>query len=367
VEKIRIAIAGVGNCTSSLVQGLEYYRDKRPEDAIGLMHWEIGGYRPFDIEVVAAFDVDVRKVGKDVNEAIFEPPNCTTVFCENLPKAKVPVQMGRILDGIADHMEQYPDGRTFLRADAAEATREEVVLALKQARAEVLLNYLPVGSEQAARFYAECALDAGVALVNCIPVFIASDPDFARRFEEKGLPIIGDDIKAQLGATITHRMLTDLFHKRGVKLERTYQLNTGGNTDFLNMLNRDRLASKKESKTEAVQSVASYRIADENIHVGPSDYVAWQNDNKVCFLRMEGKLFGDVPMNLELRLSVEDSPNSAGVSIDAIRCAKLALDRGAAGPLISPSSYFMKHPPEQFTDDEAHARTADFIAGRRVV
>jgi myo-inositol-1-phosphate synthase len=367
VEKIRIAIAGVGNCTSSLVQGLEYYRDKRPEDAIGLMHWEIGGYRPFDIEVVAAFDVDVRKVGKDVNEAIFEPPNCTTVFCENLPKAKVPVQMGRILDGIADHMEQYPDGRTFLRADAAEATREEVVLALKQARAEVLLNYLPVGSEKAARFYAECALDAGVALVNCIPVFIASDPDFARRFEEKGLPIIGDDIKAQLGATITHRMLTDLFHKRGVKLERTYQLNTGGNTDFLNMLNRERLASKKESKTEAVQSVASHRIADENIHVGPSDYVAWQNDNKVCFLRMEGKLFGGVPMNLELRLSVEDSPNSAGVSIDAIRCAKLALDRGVGGPLISPSSYFMKHPPEQFTDDEAHVRTEDFIAGRRVV
>jgi len=367
VEKIRIAIAGMGNCASSLVQGLEYYRDKKPEDAIGLMHWEIGGYRPFDIEVVAAFDIDERKVGKDVNEAIFELPNCTTVFCEKLPKAEVQVQMGRVLDGVAEHMEQHPDQRTFLPSDAPEATREEIVLTLKQSRAEVLINYLPVGSEEAARFYADCALEAGVALVNCIPVFIASDPEFAQRFADKGLPIVGDDIKAQLGATITHRVLTDLFHKRGVKLERTYQLNTGGNTDFLNMLNRNRLASKKESKTEAVQSVAAARIDDENIHVGPSDYVAWQNDNKICFLRMEGKLFGDVPMNIELRLSVEDSPNSAGVSIDAIRCAKLALDKGVGGPLLSPSSYFMKHPPEQYTDDEAYRRTEDFIAGRRDV
>jgi myo-inositol-1-phosphate synthase len=277
----------------------------------------------------------------------------------------VPVQMGRILDGVADHMSQHPDGRTFLPSDASEATREEVIHALEQSRAEVLLNYLPVGSEKAARFYAECALEAGVALVNCIPVFIASDPEFAARFAEKGLPIVGDDIKAQLGATITHRMLTDLFRKRGVKLERTYQLNTGGNTDFLNMLNRDRLASKKESKTEAVQSVAGQRLADDDIHVGPSDYVAWQNDNKVCFLRMEGSLFGDVPMHLELRLSVEDSPNSAGVSIDAIRCAKLALERGVGGPLVSPSAYFMKHPPEQLTDDEAHTRTEEFISGQR--
>ncbi|MBW1886699.1 MAG: inositol-3-phosphate synthase, partial [Deltaproteobacteria bacterium] len=336
MEKIRIAIVGVGNCASSLIQGLEFYRDKRPEDATGLMHWEIGGYRPGDIEVVAAFDIDVRKVGKDVNEAIFEPPNCTTVFCGDLPKTKVPVQMGRTLDGVAEHMELQPDARTFLPSDTQDATREEIVLALQQSGAEVLVNYLPVGSERAARFYAECALEAGVALVNCIPVFIASDPDFAARFEQKGLPMIGDDIKAQLGATITHRTLVDLFRKRGVKLERTYQLNTGGNTDFLNMLNRERLASKKESKTEAVQSVAGERIADENIHVGPSDYVAWQNDNKVCFLRMEGTLFGGVPMNLELRLSVEDSPNSAGVSIDAIRCAKLALELGVGGPLLSP-------------------------------
>jgi myo-inositol-1-phosphate synthase len=350
-----------------LVQGIAYYRGKSRHDAIGLMHWEIGGYRPQDIEVVAAFDIDVRKVGKDVSEAIFEPPNCTTVFCGDLPKVGVRVQMGCILDGVADHMKDHPEPRTFLPSDEREPTREAIVFALRQSEADVLLNYLPVGSEQAARFYAECALEADVALVNCIPVFIASDPAFAKRFAERGLPIIGDDIKAQLGATITHRVLTDLFHKRGVKLERTYQLNTGGNTDFLNMLNRSRLASKKESKTEAVQSVAGHRIPDENIHVGPSDYVAWQNDNKVCFLRMEGKLFGDVPMNLELRLSVEDSPNSAGVSIDAIRCAKLALDRGVGGPLISPSSYFMKHPPEQFTDDEAHTRTEDFIAGRRDV
>jgi myo-inositol-1-phosphate synthase len=240
-----------------------------------------------------------------------------------------------------------------------------VVLALRQSGAEVLLNYLPVGSEQAARFYAECALEAGVALVNCMPVFIASDPEFAARFEQRGIPIIGDDIKAQLGATITHRMLTDLFRKRGVKLEHTYQLNTGGNTDFLNMLNRSRLASKKVSKTEAVQSVAAERIADEDIHVGPSDYVAWQNDNKVCFLRMEGRLFGDIPMNLELRLSVEDSPNSAGVAIDAIRCAKLARQRGLGGAVQAASAYFMKHPPVQFTDPEAYEMLEEFITGER--
>jgi myo-inositol-1-phosphate synthase len=365
MDPIKIAIVGVGNCASSLVQGIEYYRGKSPEDAIGLMHWEIGGWRPQDIEVVAAFDVDVRKVGKDVAEAIFQPPNCTSVFCGDLPKTRVPVRMGRILDGVAEHMQEHPEARTFLPSDEREATREEVVLALRQSGAEVLLNYLPVGSEQAARFYAECALEAGVALVNCMPVFIASDPEFAARFEQRGIPIIGDDIKAQLGATITHRMLTDLFSKRGVKLEHTYQLNTGGNTDFLNMLDRSRLASKKESKTEAVQSVAAERIADEDIHVGPSDYVAWQNDNKVCFLRMEGRLFGDIPMNLELRLSVEDSPNSAGVAIDAIRCAKLARQRGLGGAVQAASAYFMKHPPVQFTDPEAYEMLEEFIAGER--
>jgi myo-inositol-1-phosphate synthase len=363
--KIKIAIVGVGNCASSLVQGLEYYAGKRPEEAIGLMNWELGGYLPSDIEVVAAFDVDVRKVGKDISEAILESPNSTTVFCPNIPKTGVRVRMGCILDGIASHMGNYAEDRTFLPSDEQEATREEVAEILAESGADVLINYLPVGSEQAARFYAECALEAGVALVNCMPVFIVSDPEFAKRFEARGLPVVGDDIKAQLGATITHRMLTDLFAKRGVKLERTYQLNTGGNTDFLNMLNRDRLASKKKSKTEAVQSVAANRMADEDIHIGPSDYVPWQNDNKVCFIRMEGKLFGDVPMNLELRLSVEDSPNSAGVSIDAIRCAKLALDRGTGGILHSPSSYFMKHPPRQVTDDEAYGHMQEFIAGVR--
>jgi myo-inositol-1-phosphate synthase len=366
MDKIKIAIVGVGNCASSLVQGLAYYQGKRPDEATGLMHWEIGGYRPFDVEVVAAFDIDVRKVGKDISEAIFEAPNCTTTFCEVLPKAGVRVRMGRILDGVAEHMHDHPDARTFLPSDEREPTREEIVLALQQTGAEVLLIYLPVGSEEAARFYAECALEAGVAVVNCIPVFIASDPAFVARFEAAGVPILGDDIKAQLGATITHRMFADLFRKRGVKLERTYQLNTGGNTDFLNMLNRHRLASKKESKTEAVQSVSADRIPDENIHVGPSDYVAWQNDNKVCFLRLEGRLFGDVPMELELRLSVEDSPNSAGVAIDAIRCAKLARERGTGGALVSPSAYFMKHPLEQFSDDEAFRMTEEFIAGERV-
>jgi len=363
--RIKLAIVGAGNCASSLVQGLEHYKGAEAEDTIGLIHFEIGGYRAADIEVVTAFDIDVRKVGKDISEAIFEAPNCTEVFCRDVPKSGVPVRMGRILDGVAAHMKDFPEDHRFEVSDEQEATREEIVAALQDSGAEVMVNYLPVGSEAAARFYAECALDAGVALVNCIPVFIASDPAFAARFEERGLPIVGDDIKAQLGATITHRMLTDLFAKRGVKLRRTYQLNTGGNTDFLNMLNRSRLASKKESKTEAVQSVAAERIADDDIHVGPSDYVAWQKDNKVCFLRMEGELFGGVPMNLELRLSVEDSPNSAGVSVDAIRCAKLALDRGIGGALISPAAFLMKHPPQQFTDDEAHRRTEDFIAGRR--
>jgi myo-inositol-1-phosphate synthase len=360
---IRIAIVGVGNCASSLVQGLSYYADKRGEDAIGLMHWEIGGFRPQDIAVVCAYDIDLRKVGKDVAEAIFEKPNCTQRFCERIPKTGVLVRMGPMLDGVSEHMQDYPDDRRFLASDQQQPTREDVIQALRDSRAEVMVNYLPVGSEQAVRFYAECALEAGVAFVNCMPVFIASDPEFAARFEARGVPIIGYDIKAQLGATITHRTLTDLFRKRGVKLERTYQLNTGGNTDFLNMLNRSRLASKKVSKTEAVQSVTAERLADENIHVGPSDYVAWQNDNKVCFLRMEGKLFGDVPMHIELRLSVEDSPNSAGVSIDAIRCAKLALDRGLGGPILAPSSYFMKHPPEQVNDDEAHRLTEAFIRG----
>ncbi len=361
MDKIKIGIVGIGNCASSLIQGMYYYRDADEKVAIGLMHWEIGGYCPFDIEVVSAFDIDKRKVGRDVAEAIFAAPNCTTVFCREIPKSGTTVHMGQILDGFSDHMLNYDDNYTFVLADEPEPSTEEIVEVLKESGTEILLNYLPVGSEKATRCYAECALKAGVAFINNIPVFIASDPDWAKRFEEKNLPIIGDDIKAQLGATITHRTLTDLFNKRGVKLERTYQLNTGGNTDFLNMLNYSRLLSKKESKTEAVQSVAGERLDDENIHIGPSDYVPWQKDNKVCFIRMEGKLFGDVPMNLELRLSVEDSPNSAGVVIDAIRCCKLALHRGQGGVLHAPSAYFMKHPPVQYADHEAYRRTEVFI------
>ncbi len=368
MRKIRVAIAGVGNCASSLIQGIHYYQGKNLQDAIGLMHWEIGGYKPGDIEVVAAFDIDKRKVGVDVHDAIFSAPNCTTVFCSDIPESGVTVQMGKILDGFSDHMKNYAEKRTFVVADEPEPSEADIIKVLKESGAEVLVNYLPVGSEDATRFYVGCACKAGVALVNNIPVFIASDPAgaWANHFKEAGLPLIGDDIKSQLGATITHRVLTDLFAKRGVRLERTYQLNTGGNTDFLNMLNHHRLASKKESKTEAVQAVTARRLDDDNIHVGPSDYVPWQNDNKVAFVRMEGKLFGDVPMNLEMRLSVEDSPNSAGVAIDMIRCIKLALDRGQNGVLEAPSAYFCKHPPIQFTDDEAFEMVEQFISDEGV-
>jgi len=365
MKKIKIAIAGIGNCSSSLVQGIHYYKDKDGRKAIGLMHWGIGGYEPSDIEVVAAFDIDRRKVGKDVSEAIFAFPNCTTVFCKDIPETGIKVQMGKILDGFAYHMKDYPVQHTFALAKEKEATREDILKTLKESGAEILLNYMPVGSEKAAKFYAQCALEAGVAFINNMPVFIASNSEWAEKFKEKNIPVIGDDIKSQLGATITHRVLTTIFKNRGVKLERTYQLNTGGNTDFLNMLDRHRLLSKKVSKTEAVQSIAGERLADEDIHIGPSDYVPWQKDNKVCFIRMEGRIFGDVPMNLELRLSVEDSPNSAGVVIDAIRCCKLALDRGQGGVLYSPAAYFMKHPPKQFTDAEAFNLTEEFIAGKR--
>jgi myo-inositol-1-phosphate synthase len=360
---INVAIVGVGNCASSLVQGLAHYQNGGANEQIGLMHWDLGGYRPIDIKVVAAWDVDRRKVGKDVGAAIFEKPNCTAIFCDHVPDSGTIVEMGRVLDGYADHMGDYPDDRTFLLSDATEPSKDDVVRRLRETETDVLLNYLPVGSQEATEFYAECALEAGVAFVNNIPVFIASNEKWAKRFEDAGVPIIGDDIKAQLGATIVHRVLTDLFHKRGVKLDRTYQLNTGGNTDFLNMSNKSRLASKKVSKTEAVQSVAEHRLDDENIHVGPSDYVAWQNDNKVCFLRMEGQLFGGVPMNIELRLSVEDSPNSAGVAIDMIRCAKVAKERGMSGPIYPAAAYFCKHPPRQITDDEAYEQLEAFIRG----
>ena len=347
MSSINVAVVGVGNCASSLVQGIAHYRPK-------------------DLRFVAAWDIDRRKVGSDLASAIFQKPNCTAVFCDHVPSTGVTVAMGRVLDGYSGHMADYPDERTFLVADAPEPSRDDVVRTLRETRADVLMNYLPVGSQEATEFYADCALEAGVAFVNNIPVFIASNPAWAKRFADAGVPILGDDIKAQLGATIVHRVLTDLFAKRGVKLDRTYQLNTGGNTDFANMTNRARLKSKKTSKTEAVQSVAERRLDDENIHVGPSDYVAWQNDNKVCFLRMEGRMFGGVPMNLELRLSVEDSPNSAGVAIDMIRCAKLAKDRGLGGPILEPSAYFCKHPPEQLTDDAAHEAVESFIRGETI-
>ena len=369
MAKIRVAIVGVGNCASSLVQGVAYYRAAN-DNAAGVMHWNIGGYEPTDLEFVLAYDVDTRKVGVDLAQAIFAKPNCTIVFSE-VPPSGVTVKMGCVLDGVADHMASMPADRSFVRSGAQEADKAAIIASLKVTRADVLINFLPVGSEDATRFYMDCALEAGVGVVNCMPVFIASDPEWEAKFKARGLPIVGDDIKAQFGATIVHRTLTNLMRQRGVRMDRTYQLNTGGNTDFLNMMDRGRLMSKKISKTEAVQSVMAERMADENIHVGPSDYVPWLNDNKLCFLRLEGALFGNVPMNIEVRLSVEDSPNSAGVVIDAIRCCKLALDRGDGGALIGPSAFFCKHPPQQFTDDEASQMVEMFIenseSGRRAV
>jgi myo-inositol-1-phosphate synthase len=363
MSKIKIAIVGLGNCASALIQGIHYYRDKTAEEAVGLMHHELGGYRPGDIEVAVAFDIDARKVGRGLREAILAPPNCTTLFFPDIPDTGVTVQMGRILDGVSSHMRDHDAGYTFIPAAEPEPDRAAVVEALRRSGAAIMLNYLPVGSEEATRFYTGCALKAGLAFINNIPVFIASDPSWAARFEAANLPLIGDDIKSQLGATILHRMLVDLFHKRGVRLDRSYQLNTGGNTDFLNMLNRDRLTAKKISKTEAVQAVAGERLPDRDIHIGPCDYVPWQKDNKVCFLRMEGRIFGNTPVNIELRLSVEDSPNSAGIAIDAIRCCQLALDRGEGGVLEGPSAYFTKHPPRQYDDYAAYRMTEAFIAG----
>ena len=357
---IKVAVVGVGNCASSLVQGKYHYTGKNT--AAGLIHEEIGGYRVSDIAFVAAFDVDSRKVGRDLGEAIFAKPNCTKVFHRDVPETGTVVRMGAKLDGVAPHMLAAND-RGFETDDTADATRAEIVAALRESGAEILVNFLPVGSQAATEFYMECALEAGVGVVNCMPVFIASRPEWEQRFADAGLPIVGDDVKAQVGATIVHRVLSNLFRQRGVSIDHTYQLNTGGNTDFMNMLDRGRLASKKESKTEAVQAVLAERLADENIHIGPSDYIPWLHDNKLCFLRLEGNLFGDVAMNLELRLSVEDSPNSAAVVVDAIRCVKLALDRGQAGALTGPSAFFCKHPPEQVTDDVAAQLTDEFIHG----
>jgi myo-inositol-1-phosphate synthase len=354
--KINVAIIGVGNCASSLVQGVYYYKKAKENEFVpGLMHVNLGGYHIRDINFVAAFDIDKNKVGKDLAEAIFTPPNNTYKFCE-VPATGVRVSRGMTHDGLGKYLSQI--------ITKAPGSTADIVGILKETKTDVVVNFLPVGSEEATKWYVEQILDAGCGFINCIPVFIAREPYWYRRFAERGLPIIGDDIKSQVGATITHRVLTRLFRDRGVKLERTYQLNFGGNTDFYNMLERERLESKKISKTNAVTSQLDYEIEPENIHIGPSDYVPWLADRKICYIRMEGRTFGDVPLNLELKLEVWDSPNSAGVVIDAIRCCKLALDRGISGSLVAPSAYFMKSPPIQYSDDEARRRVENFISGK---
>jgi myo-inositol-1-phosphate synthase len=361
MSKIRVAIIGTGNCASSLVQGVEYYKNAKEADFIpGVMHINLGGYHIRDIEFSAAIDIDRNKVGKDLSEAIFTWPNNTTKF-SSVPYLNVKVQRGMTHDGLGKYLSQI-----IQKAPGATA---DIVAILKETKTDVVINYLPVGSEEATKWYVEQVLEAGCAFINCIPVFIASEKYWQKRFEGKGLPVIGDDIKSQVGATILHRTLVNLYLDRGMPIERTYQLNTGGNTDFLNMLERERLHSKKISKTNAVVSQIKARglsIAPENVHVGPSDYVPWQKDNKLCFLRIESRHFGDVPTYLDCRLSVEDSPNSAGVVIDAIRCAKLALDHGISGALFGPASYFMKTPPKQFTDTEARELTERFITAYKI-
>lgn len=354
-NKVRVAIVGVGNCASSLIQGVEFYRSAREDQPVpGLMHVNLGGYHIRDIEFSAAFDINATKVGKDLSEAAFAEPNNTFRFAD-LPPLGVRVQRGRTMDGLGKYLKEV----------ITEAPGDSVDVAgvLRETETDVVVSYLPVGSEAATQWYAEQVLEAGCALVNCIPVFLASQPAWQKRFEERGLPLIGDDIKSQVGATIVHRVLAHLFGERGVRLDRMYQLNFGGNTDFLNMLERERLHSKKISKTQAVTSQLNHQLAEGNAHVGPSDHVPWLEDRKWCYIRLEGTTFGNVPLNCELKLEVWDSPNSAGVVIDAVRCAKLALDRGIAGPLVGPSSYFMKSPPQQFSDHEARLRTEAFIQG----
>ncbi len=354
---IHVTIVGVGNCASALVQGLVYYT-QHEEEGIGLIHTKIGSWRCADIDIVAAFDIDKRKVGFSLHETVFAKPNCASVFQAELPVSNVRVQMGPVLDSCAAHMSDYPTDQAFRVSTEVPVDVAEV---LRETRTDVLLCYLPVGSEEAVQYYAQACLDARVAMVNCVPVFIASNPAWAQRFVNAGVPIIGDDIKSQLGATIVHRNLAKLFSDRGIKVRHTYQLNTGGNTDFLNMLERKRLASKKMSKSESVQSQFSERLQDSDLHIGPSDYVPWQKDNKVCFIRMEGVGFGGNPIELEMRLSVQDSPNSAGVVMDAIRCAKLALDRGLSGPIEPVCAAYMKSPPKQMADTVAYQLTEEFI------
>jgi myo-inositol-1-phosphate synthase len=355
MDKVRVAIIGVGNCASSLVQGVHYYRDAKPDEFVpGLMHVELGGYHPRDIQFTAAFDVSAHKVGFDLSEAIYAEPNNTIKFAD-VPELGVKVSRGMTHDGLGQYLKDVIPKST--------ASTDDIVGILKATKTDVVVSYLPVGSEMATKWYVEQVLEAGCAFVNCIPVFIASQPYWNKRFAQRRLPIIGDDIKSQVGATIVHRILTDLFRKRGVRVDKTYQLNFGGNTDFLNMLERERLASKKISKTQAVTSQLGHPMKAQNVHVGPSDYVPWLEDRKFCHIRMEGTTFGDVPISCEVKLEVWDSPNSAGVVIDAIRCAKIALDRGIGGALNGPSSYYMKSPPLQFTDDEARELVEAFIRG----
>jgi myo-inositol-1-phosphate synthase len=356
--RIRAAIIGVGNCASSLVQGVHYYRNAKPGDRVpGIMHVDLGGYHIRDVDFVAAFDVDRNKVGKDLAEAIYAPPNNTYRFAD-VPRTGVKVSRGMTHDGIGKYLAKL--------VQKAPGATDDIVGILKDREVDVVISYLPVGSEEATKWYVEQTLEAGCAFINCIPVFIAREPYWQKRFAQKGLPIIGDDIKSQVGATITHRVLTRLFMDRGVRLDRTYQLNFGGNTDFLNMLERERLESKKISKTNAVTSMLDYPLDEANVHVGPSDYVPWLLDRKWCYIRMEGTTFGDVPLNAELKLEVWDSPNSAGVVIDAIRCCKLALDRGLGGTIVAPSAYFMKSPPRQIPDDRAREGVEDYIKGANV-
>jgi myo-inositol-1-phosphate synthase len=352
---VRVAIVGIGNCASSLVQGVEYYKDADPLSRVpGLMHVQFGPYHVRDVEFVAAFDVDAKKVGRDIAEAITASENNTIKICDVAPTG-VMVQRGPTMDGLGEYYR-----KTITEADESPV---DVTQALRDCGAEVLVSYLPVGSDDADRYYAQCALDAGVAFVNALPVFIASDPQWARKFTEAGVPIIGDDIKSQVGATITHRVMAKLFEDRGVELLRTYQLNVGGNMDFMNMLERNRLQSKKISKTQSVTSQVPHEMERAAVHIGPSDHVPWLDDRKIAFVRLEGRAFGDVPLNLEYRLEVWDSPNSAGVIIDAIRAAKIARDRGIGGPIVSAASYFMKSPPEQYGDDVARDRVNQFIRG----
>jgi myo-inositol-1-phosphate synthase len=361
--QIRIAIVGVGNCASALLQGLEYYA-LHPADNVGLRHPNIGGYKVADIAPVAAFDIDSRKVGRPLEEAVFALPNNTREFCRPISKTNVTVLMGNTLDGVGVHLKEYP---VHLRFEPADLPPVDIAQVLRSTKTDILLNYLPVGSQKATEFYAQACLQVGVGFINCMPVFIASNPDWAAKFAQRGIPCIGDDVKAQLGATITHRTLARLFADRGVQIERSYQINTGGNADFLNMLARERLADKKISKTDAVQSQLDIPLDAENLHIGPSDFIPFLKDNKICFLRIEGKGFGAVPLEIELRLSVEDSPNSAGVVVDAIRCCKLARDAKIAGPLEAVSAWTMKHPPKQMQDPQALAAMHQWIEQARKI